>query len=402
MPERITCILSALPRNALFQTVNELYNFLSLKEVKRALLETQNAAIFSSLQLFNLVNSRYIDLLGAADTVGGMIYMHQGSMHIANRLQTRVRTKVVDFGLSATRRKTRRYVLRAKKIKDLEVKASIILQTAYRNLKRVKCLKILKEKSAAAALIVKRSHTASNSIIQCWRRHKAWNRVLKTLHSKSLGQEIESMLHRWSSDKVWELDDSAWPLYNGVLERDIEGVILRLPRCASALLFVALHIINNALSSQICLEHYFYRILKRTKGTLARYQLFFDMKFANMPEQVINRVIELLDPIDHSLMGDLVICTVKEEQLKARFLLKGNIPILCRKKLRLNGAISEITNSDNSSLGILRRSRQCNRFSVVTLQLVPRRKTLIKPTSRKYAKSEHPLSPVDHSVVWWW
>ena len=83
-----------------------------------------------------------------------------------------------------------------------------------------------------------------------------------------------------------------------------------------------MHILNTEYLATIDIEPYFYKILNRAKGSLACYQLLFDMKFACMPQEMMEKVVEVLDPIDYSLMGGLIIDFVKEAKLKTMFPLE--------------------------------------------------------------------------------
>jgi hypothetical protein len=386
------------------RSVNGLYEILSLQEVKRALEETENSAKTSSKLLINIVATRYRDLIRASDTVGTMVHLLSESVHIMYVLQHSLSNNAPDFERGKLKRLVRAY--KTEHI-DKEAKNQNVarcLQTCYRSSRAIRLCKTLRCKRAAIQVSLKRLHSARDTIIYHWRLYRKRMAITNYVRKIFLAKKINSLLVVWSNQQSWKLSDAQYLLSNTIIERSIGDVKLRLPCRPSAPLFIALHAMNDFSPFKKRLELVFENILGATIGSLARYQLLFDMIFAKMGRKLLSKVVEILDPIDHTLMGGLVIDVVKVSKRKSKILLYHNSieywDFFKTKRVKLENEMFEVEN-----LNMLSRASQCSRFTVAALRQLPRRNFFASSAHSPSAlrtTSELANNSTSGQSAWWW
>ena len=114
-----------------FNSISDLYSKLSLKEVKRALQQTETKAKDASDKLMSLVATRYPDLLQVADMVDDMVETQTECMEIIVQMQTSC-SNIPDFGISETRASIRRRQSQRLDIKQRQLQASVKIQQNFR------------------------------------------------------------------------------------------------------------------------------------------------------------------------------------------------------------------------------------------------------------------------------
>ena len=155
---------------------------------------------------------------------------------------------------------------------------------------------------------------------------------------------------------------------------------------------MALHkmVTSSIDSDSIDLVHYFDTIVEKTTASLARYQILFDMRFAGVDVKHTQKIIEMLDPIDYTLMDGLVNDAVVSllARSKCLLLLGGPEPektflnhdetVLKSMRRKSRGRAPSIEETSNTEQDQLARAPPCPRFPVAALTQIPsqRRKNL--------------------------
>ena len=137
-----------------FNSISDLYSKLSLKEVKRALQQTETKAKDASDKLLSLVATRYPDLLQVADMVDDMVETQTECMETIVLMQTSC-SNIPDFGISETRASIRRRQSQRLDIKQRQLQSSVKIQQKFRV--------FLAKKRVAAARLKKQELIASKT-----------------------------------------------------------------------------------------------------------------------------------------------------------------------------------------------------------------------------------------------
>ena len=114
-----------------FNSISDLYSKLSLKEVKRALQQTETKAKDASDKLLSLVATRYPDLLQVADMVDDMVETQTECMETIVLMQASC-AKIPDFGISETRASIRKRQSQRLNIKQRQLQSSVKIQQKFR------------------------------------------------------------------------------------------------------------------------------------------------------------------------------------------------------------------------------------------------------------------------------
>eukprot|EP00944_MAST-04C_sp_MAST-4C-sp1_P015409 g15409.t1 len=410
-----------------FNSISDLYSKLSLKEVKRALQQTETKAKDASDKLMSLVATRYPDLLQVADMVDDMVETQTECMEIIVQMQTSC-SNIPDFGISETRASIRRRQSQRLDIKQRQLQASVKIQQNFRVFLAKKRVAAARLKKQELIDLQKRQNEAAGKIRRGWQEYALKKQAEQLRLKKEKTQHIKTLLEEWTKQDSWTFDDNAWLCQRSVASKEIEDdVIVHYPSCASPRLFMALHkmVTSSIDSDSIDLVHYFDTIVEKTTASLARYQILFDMRFAGVDVKHTKKIIEMLDPIDYTLMDGLVNDAVVSSLARSKclLLLGGmsqkktflNHDETVLKSMRRKGrnrapSIEETSNAEQDQLA---RAPPCPRFPVAALTQIPsqrRKKSGSTPASliaqARNTKGNGGVSTngTDEPKVggWWW
>jgi hypothetical protein len=379
-----------------FNSISDLYSKLSLKEVKRALQQTETKAKDANDKLMALVAARYPDLLKVADMVDDMAESQTECMEKVISIQHAC-DNIPNFKVNKTREIIKKRRAESLLVKKKEINSSQIIQQIFRM--HIAKRKLIKAKLNKLKLIEyeKKQNNAATRIVKIWKNYKqSKKQKLEKLKAEKT-KFIKKLLHHWVNQESWEYDDDAWLCECSVTTKEIEdGVQVHFPSCASPRLFVALHtmVTNSIKDDAIDFIHYFDQIIDKTTSSLARYQLLFDMRFAGINVKYTHKLTDLLDPIDHTIMDGLVNNAVKNALHRGKRLLflgdhknydKNDVPSVLNHDKTLYDDGSDINSSSNNARGRsssngelgdgevdqLVRAAPCPRFPIAALRPLP-------------------------------
>ena len=376
-----------------FNSISDLYSKLSLKEVKRALHQTETKAKDANDKLMALVAARYPDLLKVADMVDDMAESQTECMEKMISIQHAC-DNIPNFKVNKTREIIEKRRAERLLVKKKEIKSSQIIQQIFRMYIAKNKLEQAKFNKLKFLEHEKKQNNAATTIVKIWKNYKQ-NKKQKLEEMKAEKTKfIKKLLHHWINQESWEYDDDAWLCERSVTTKEIEdGVQVHFPSCASPRLFVALHtmVTHSIKDDAIDFIHYFDQIIDKTTSSLARYQLLFDMRFAGINVKYTHKLIDLLDPIDHTIMDGLVNNAVKNALHRGKRLLllgdhknynKNDVPNVLNHDKTMYDDDSDINgnnrgrSSSNGELGDaevdqLVRAAPCPRFPLAALRPLP-------------------------------
>lgn len=421
------------PNTMQFNSISDLYSKLSLKEVKRALQQTESKAKNANDKLMSLVATRYPDLLQVADMVDDMAESQTESMENIVSIQNAC-SHIPSFNINETREIIKKRRRKKLLVKQNQIKSAQIIQQMFRIYIAKKTLHQAKINKLKLIELEKKQNEASSTLSKTWKMYKYKKKKKLESIRKEKTKLIQSLLNHWVNEESWTYDDDAWLCQRPISTKEIEdGVQVHFPSCASARLFVALHtmVTTSIGNDAIDLMLYFNQIIEKTTSSLARYQLLFDMRFAGMDAKHTRQIVDLLDPIDHTLMDGLVNKAVKNALKKSkRLLLLGPNNNNNDKNNILNHDKSMYDDDDNNNgsrgrtlstgelnneeVDQLTRAIPCPRFPIAALRQLPlsqRKKksgslstptSLIQQARRKTSDNNRASNEKNASGGWWW
>lgn len=368
-----------------FNSVSDLYSKLSLKEVKRALQQTETKAKDANDKLMSIVATRYPDLLHVADMVDDMVETHTECMEKIVQMQASC-ANIPEFGVFETRAFISKRRSQRLDMEQRQLQSSVKIQQKFRVFLAKKRVAAAKLKKQELIVLQKRQNKAASRIRQGWQEYVLKKRAEQLRLKKEKTEHIKTLLQEWTKQDSWTFDDNAWLCQRSVASKEIEdGVVVHYPSCTSPRLFVALHkmVTSSIGSDSIDLAHYFDSIVERTTASLARYQILFDMRFAGIDVKHTKKIIDMLDPIDFTLMdglvNDAVVCALARSKCllflgvvsKEKTLLNHSETVLLGVRGKGMGRAPSIEETGSAEHDQLARAPPCPRFPVAALRQIP-------------------------------
>ena len=159
------------PNTMQFNSISDLYSKLSLKEVKRALQQTESKAKNANDKLMSLVATRYPDLLQVADMVDDMAESQTESMENIVSIQNAC-SHIPSFNINETREIIKKRRRKKLLVKQNQIKSAQIIQQMFRIYIAKKTLHQAKINKLKLIELEKKQNEASSTLSKTWKMYK--------------------------------------------------------------------------------------------------------------------------------------------------------------------------------------------------------------------------------------